>query len=522
MHKIVLYTDVSDLAFGAVLSEVIDGRLHPIAFYSSKMNQAEINYDIHNKELLCIVAALKEGRQYLEGAHHQIQIYTDHQNLQYFTTTMIFSKLQVRWAQELAGYNLRIFYCPGSENGKPDALSTCLEYRPKMGQGTIEDNENQPIHQVLRPDQLLSVEGDYVSISAARAKSSPIVVSSLQSRLESIVFSSQTVKTIPVVKFDKHTYQDVIISVQDDEDWLKAYDRVMEGKADADVILEDEVLWKKGRLWVPDTTNLRKIILQAEHDSKVADHIDQEKTIALLVRNFVWPQIDQSIENYVHSYPDGQQKKVACHACNGQLQPLELTYKPWDELSMDFIVHLQVSNGCSSIWIVVDRFTKMTNFLPLRDRKMKAPDLVCIFQKEIWRHYELSSTITSNRDTRFTSMIWKGIVDPQELKSKMSSTFHPQTNGPTERVNQTLECYHRKDCTNEQHCWEEMLPLAKYTYSNSLHSTVKLTHFLEIMAISLKHTGQLQNPRTILLPRAAFSRWQVFVNSVNTDSKMPA
>jgi hypothetical protein len=369
------------------------------------MDKAEINYDIHDKELLTIFAALKEWRRYLEGGNHQIQIYTHHKILEYFTTTKILNRRQARWAQKLAGYDFKIFYCPESSNGKPDALYRHSEYRPKRGGGSIEDNENQPIHQVLRPDQLTSVKGDYVWTSAARAKGSPIMVSSLQSRAEPIIFSSQTLKAIPVVKFDKHMYQDVILSGQEDEDWLKAYDRALEGKADADVTLEDEVLWYKGRLWVPNCVDLKKSILQEEHDPKVAGHMGQEKTIELVRRNFFWAYMDQWIEDYVRSCPDCQKNKTARHAHYGLLQPLELPYRPWNEISMDFILELPESNGCSSIWVVVDRFTKMSHFIPLKDRQKKAPDLVRIFLKEIWRHHEIPSTITSDRDTRFTSTI---------------------------------------------------------------------------------------------------------------------
>jgi hypothetical protein len=152
------------------------------------------------------------------------------------------NRRQARWAQELAGYDFKIFYHPGSANGKPDALSRRSEYHPKRGGGSGEENENQPIHQVLRPDQLTSGEGDYFWTSPARAKGSPIMVSSLQSRAKPTILSSQTMKVIPVVKFDKHMYQDVILSGQEDKDWLKAYDRALEGKADADVTLEDKVL----------------------------------------------------------------------------------------------------------------------------------------------------------------------------------------------------------------------------------------------------------------------------------------
>jgi hypothetical protein len=113
-------------------------------------------------------------------------------------------------------------------------------------------------------------------------------------------------KAIPVVKVDKHVYQDFILSGQDDEDWLKAYGRALEGKENAGVTLGDEVLWYNGRLWVPDSVDLRTMILQEECDCKVAGHMGQEKTIELVRRNLFWPQMDQWIKNYARCCPDSQ------------------------------------------------------------------------------------------------------------------------------------------------------------------------------------------------------------------------
>jgi len=187
--------------------------------------------------------------------------------------------------------------------------------------------------------------------------------------------------------------------------------------------------------------------------------------------------MDAWIEHYVHACPDCQKNTAACPAHYGLLQPLELAYRPCDEISMDFILDLPVSNGCSSIWVVVDCFMVMSQFSPLRDGAKKAPDSVCIFLREKWRHHGILSTITSDRDTRFTSTIWKGIVDKPAIKSQMASSFHPQTDGQIDRINYISECYLQNYCNYEQHIWEEMLPLAEYAYNNSLHSTVNMTRF---------------------------------------------
>jgi len=145
-RPVIIETDASDFAIGAILSQRDEEkRLHPVAFHSQKFTPVEINYKIHDKELLAIVDAFKHWRRYCEGATHQVQVFSDHQNLEYFTTTKVLNRRQARWAQELAGVYFRIYYRPGTQNGKPDALSRCSEYRPEKG-----GIENQPITTVLQ------------------------------------------------------------------------------------------------------------------------------------------------------------------------------------------------------------------------------------------------------------------------------------------------------------------------------------------------------------------------------------
>jgi len=131
---VIIETDASDFALGAVLSQRSEeGWLHPVAFHSRKFQPAEINYESHDKELLAIVDAFKHWRRYCQRATHQVQVFSDHHNLEYFTTTKVLNRRQARWAQELAGIDFQIYYHPGTQNGKPDALSRRPEYRPERG-----------------------------------------------------------------------------------------------------------------------------------------------------------------------------------------------------------------------------------------------------------------------------------------------------------------------------------------------------------------------------------------------------
>ena len=109
-RKTVVETDASDFALGCILSQYLGKRLHPVAFHTRKLNDGERNYEIHDKELLAILQAFGEWKHYLLGADEPVTVYTDHQNLQYFPTTKVWNRRQIRWAQWLANFNFKILY----------------------------------------------------------------------------------------------------------------------------------------------------------------------------------------------------------------------------------------------------------------------------------------------------------------------------------------------------------------------------------------------------------------------------
>jgi hypothetical protein len=160
----------------------------------------------------------------------------------------------------------------------------------------------------------------------------------------------------------------------------------------------------------------------------------QERMNELVPRNFLLPQIEPWIEHYVQLYSHCEMDTTAHRVSNGLQQPLELAYRPWDAISFNLIVDLPLSIGCSSMWVVVEHFTTMSYCIPHKNGEQQAPDLVHIFLEAICSHNAILSTITSDRVTRFTSMIWKGIIDTLGIKSTMSSPVHPQTDRQTERI----------------------------------------------------------------------------------------
>ena len=169
---VIIETDASNFAIGAILSQRDDrGKLHPVAFHSRRFQLAEINYEIYDKELLTIVDTFKHWHRYCKGVMNQFEVFSDHQNLEYFMTTKILNRRQAWWAQELAGIDFRIHYRPGNQNGKPDALSRRSEYRPKEWW-----SESQLITTVLRKDNFVEPdrqERTFICTSAMLASLPP-------------------------------------------------------------------------------------------------------------------------------------------------------------------------------------------------------------------------------------------------------------------------------------------------------------------------------------------------------------
>ena len=202
-----------------------------------------------------------------------------------------------------------------------------------------------------------------------------------------------------------------------------------------------------------------------------------DKTLEMISRNFYWLGMAEDIEDYVRSCDDCQRNKASQYKWHCTLHPLELSYSPWDSISMDFITHLPVSEGCTTIWVVVDRFTKMAHFIPIKEKQKTAEGCAKLFLLNVWRLHGLPSDIVSDRDPVFTSTFWAELMKKLNVRLRKSTAFRPQTDGQTERINQTLEHYLRQYCNYEQNDWYEMLPLAEYSYNNSVTTATQMSPF---------------------------------------------
>src|SRR6202163_1415711 len=201
---------------------------------------------------------------------------------------------------------------------------------------------------------------------------------------------------------------------------------------------EGILCWKE-RLYVPD--GFRKEVLHQEHDSRIAGHFGRERTLELITRNFYWSKLEDDVREYCNKCDSCQRTKTPRHAKHGLLHPLELPSSPWTYISVDFITDLPESNGNRNIMVVVDRFTKMAHFIPTDKRE--ASTVARLFLNNVWKYHGMPIDIVSDRDTVFTGHFLADLYQFLGIKRSMSTAFHPQTDGQTERINQNIEHYLR-------------------------------------------------------------------------------
>ncbi|KAI7081079.1 hypothetical protein KC356_g9322 [Hortaea werneckii] len=234
------------------------------------------------------------------------------------------------------------------------------------------------------------------------------------------------------------------------------------------------------RLYVPADSALHAQLMRIHHDDPLAGHFGQEKTKELLQRKYWWPNMTQECVEYVKSCQLCQAMKSRRHRPYGEPQALPLPSRPWQELSMDFITDLPPTKWkgevVDSILVIVDRYSKMNKYIPV-SKRMTSASLADVLRDEVIRYYGVPKGILTDRGSVFTSEYWSEFAYEAQVKRRLSTAFHPQTDGQTERMNQTLEQYLRIYCSENQEAWAQHLTMAEFAVNNSVHHALRMSPF---------------------------------------------
>jgi hypothetical protein len=240
--------------------------------------------------------------------------------------------------------------------------------------------------------------------------------------------------------------------------------------------LHSGILRYKGRIYIGQATDLKLKLFQTFHASAIGGHSGNRVTLHRLKQLFYWPLLKQFVQQQIAECPVCQISKGEHVPYPGLLNPLPIPKQKWSEISLDFIEGLPKSKGKNVILVVVDRLTKYAHFLPLA-HPYTAQKVADLFIDNICKLHGPPSVIVSDRDTVFTSVIWKEIFAALRVTLNFSTAHHPETDGQTERVNQCLEQYLRCMAFQEPKKWCDWLPAAEMWYNCSYHTAIKMTPF---------------------------------------------
>lgn len=409
--------DASGEAIGAVLSQDHGAGFQPVAYESRKLTPAEKNYPVHEQELLAVIHALAVWRHYLEGIH--FKCITDHHTLKYINSQPSLSKRQVRWVEKLQEYDIEIEYRPGRFNIVADALSR----RP---------------HKALNAITSASCTQDLLATIRDALKNDPTFIKTLED-----ITRGQPVENVMI---------------------------------DGSGIMYD-TSQDQPRVYVPDNAELQAKILHEFHDVPTSAHFGVDKTLEHIGRHFTWPSMRKTVEAYVRGCDGCQRHKALNAKPMGQLQPLPIPDEKWSTITMDLITKLpKTKTGLDAIVVFVDKLTKMVHYAPTHST-VKAPELAKIFIERVVRLHGVPQVIVSDRDPRFTGHFWRAMFQAIGTKLAMSTAYHPQTDGQTERANRTLEETLRAYVNTKHDDWDTHLPLIEFAYNNKINASTGFTPF---------------------------------------------
>ncbi|GKB49465.1 putative reverse transcriptase domain-containing protein [Tanacetum coccineum] len=349
-------------------------------------------------------------------------VFTDHKSLQHILDQKELNMRQRRWLELLSDYDCEIRYHPGKANVVADALSR--------------KERNKPLR--------------------VRA-----LVMTIGLNLPKQILEAQ----IEAQKPENFKKEDVGGMIRKDIPKEK-----LEPRADGTLCLN-------GRSWLPCYGDLRTVIMHESHKSKYSIHPGSDKMYQDMRKLYWWPNMKADIATYVRKCLTCAKVKAEHQRPSGLLVQPEIPQWKWDNITMDFVTKLpKSSQGYDTIWVIVDRLTKSALFLPMRETD-PMEKLARMYLKEVVTRHGIPVSIISDRDGRFASNFWRSLQKALGTTLAMSTAYHPETDGQSERTIQTLKDMLRACVIDFGKGWVKHFPLVEFSYNNSYHASIKAAPF---------------------------------------------
>jgi hypothetical protein len=443
-----LETDASLAATGAILYQrekhpedttdengipILKGKRRAVGYHSQAFSPAERNYPIYDREYLGVLRGLRHWRHLLVNTPEDrpVLVITDHANLQYYRDPRKLPARVHSWNAERADYNIKLIYKPGAQN-HADGLSRRPDYKaPDIPDVTALNDELFDIDTPERRNSISAVDTDTLDDDQ---------------NLEWHVREAQ------------HEFPRL-------SQWITAHN--LEER--------DGAFWKGTALVVVENNDLKRGVISLFHDNYTAGHPGIAKTATLIAKHYWWPGLKTYVTDYIKGCGTCQMTKVNTNPNKPPLNMITAAPNalPFQTIAMDFIVKLPVSEGYDSILTITDHdCSKAAIFIPCNET-IDSIGTAKLYATHVFPHYGIPTKVISDRDTRFTSNFTTELCRILGVKQNISTAYHPQTDGQSERTNQSLEQYLRLFCAQDQSQWSQWLPLAQYTRNSWPSSTTK-------------------------------------------------
>ncbi|XP_026439743.1 uncharacterized protein LOC113338565 [Papaver somniferum] len=258
---------------------------------------------------------------------------------------------------------------------------------------------------------------------------------------------------------------------------------------------KEGILRYQTKLYIGTGGTNRQALLHSLHNSVMGGHSGIQATYARAKAHFYWQGLKKDVLLFVYEYDECQRNKSDTTSSAGLLQPLPIPDYAWKHITMDFVDGIPTSNKKNVILVVVYRITKYAHFIALH-HPYSASSVAQVFLNHIFKLHGLPASIVSDRDKVFTGNFWTYLFKSLGTSLNLSSAYHPQTVGQTERVNACLENYLRCVSCHKPSSWRNWLFLAKWWYNTSFHRGLKMSPFQALYVYLPPHLAFPSNATT--------------------------
>ena len=477
-----IHCDASNLGVGAILKQKDDENREKVIAYASRVLQPhERKYPVTHKECLAIIYAIDQFRYYV--AMTKFFVVTDHHSLCYLMKVRKPYGRLTYWALMLQDFDFEITYKPGVSHRDADALSRYpvgYDEFEKTGDEIDYDVDARFMFAKTQIDPLPDMDAVASQRQQENTKTEKQCGNQLQ-RPENLLV---TVSEQENQELHLHALQ------RQDGKWKKYIEFLMNPDATSTAVfrkkmrdfkLENGVLMKRVRnsesdLFLPVIPYPARLrILQQAHDDPMSGHLAGDRTWGRMRNRYFWPGIERDVRHYTESCDVCLRSNVTRRAAVGMMIPLRPTTQPFSRIGLDKMGPIHTSaKGHRYIYVVTDYCTKTVVTTAAKDGDSIAS--LGILSKVITTFGPPEEVVCDN-GTEFMNEVVKTLMHENRIRLRPSAAYHPQTNGQTERANDTLSTMIRKYTDKFQRDWDMYLAKVTYAYNTSDHATTGMSPF---------------------------------------------